>query len=239
MHIRLTDSDALHAETAGPVVQEVIRPFSAHVAALNADRTRAPVSRCTPVSSQARHQPGRVAEVASYPGTVASQPREAAQQQQWKPPVSQARLQESTGAAGAGGGAAEVESATASEAGASAEHSALNEVLMRLQQQLLQRDTPPAPPALASADAMLPTGGPSHAYLGTAGAQTHTAGEQLLRHSARSSLRQGVSRKLQSAQYPGQHDTKASCLLSWSSRLQASDLLTVTEDALSEQQDRS
>ena len=212
MPVILTGIGDLATETAGPVFQEVIRPFSAHVAALNTDKTRAPVSRCTPIATQARSQPGRIAEVARYPGTLAMQPEEAAQQQQWKPPVSVSRPHENTGAAAAVDGAAEVQAATGSEATASVEPSALDEDLEHLQQQRPQQEMPPAPPALASADAMLPTGGPSHGHLSMARSQDHGLKELLLRALARNSLRQGVSRRLQSAQYPGQHDTKVSCL---------------------------
>ena len=195
----------LGAETSGAVFQEVIRPFSAHVAALNADRTRTPVSRCTPLTSQvARPQPGRVAGVASHRGADTAQPEEAAQQQRWKPPGSLNRLQESTGAAAAAGVAAEAASAAASEAAASAEPSALDKDRVHPQQQPLQQHKPPGPPTLASAYAMLPTGAPSHGHL------ENGLKEWLLMALARNSPRQGVSRKLRAAQSPVQHDTKAS-----------------------------
>ncbi len=201
----LAESYPLGAETSGAVFQEVIRPFSTHVAALNADRTRAPVSRCTPLTSQvARPQPGRVAGIASHHGAIPAQPEEAAQQKQWMPPVSQNRLQESTGAAAAAGGAAEVASAAASEAAASAEPSALDEDRVHPQQQPLQQHKPPGPPTLASAYAMLPTGAPSHGHL------ENGLKEWLLMALARDSQRQGVSRKLHAARRPVQHDTKAS-----------------------------
>ena len=206
------DNDVMDAGTAGPVFQEVIRPFSTRIAALNADRSRVPVSRCMPLTSREPSRPGRVAEVARHPGSVKAQPGEP-QQQQGKPRVSSLnRSHESKGAAAAGGTSAELGATSETGANASVEPSALDEDLSHLQQQLPPRDTPPATPTPALTDTALLYGAPSRARLGAAGSQTHTAGGQLLRQPARKSLWQDVSKKLHSAPNTGRHDIKASQL---------------------------
>ena len=202
------------AETASPVFQEVIRPFSAHVAALNADRTRAPVSKCTPLFNPTRPNPGRAADTTSNSDSMIKQPDQAARQQQEAPSAGLTRPQDSTGAAAASGQPVAPGSLSEAGAAASTEASALDEDLTHLQQQLPQQDLPPAPPTPPIADAMLPSGGPSRAHMATAGARIRATKEQLLRHPARNSLRQGVSRQLHAAKNPGQHDTEASRLVS-------------------------
>ena len=204
----------MDAETASPVFQEVIRPFSAHVAALNADRAKAPISKCTPLFNPTRPNPGRVADTTSYSDSMIRQPDQAARQQQEALSVGLTRPQDSRGAAAASGQPVEPGSMSEAEAAASTEPSAMDEDLAHLQQQLPQQGLPPAPPAPASADAMLPSGGPSRAHTAAAGIQIRASGEQLLRHPARNSLRQGISRELHAAMIPGQRDLEASRLVS-------------------------
>jgi len=84
---------SMNAETSGTVFQEVIRPFSAHVAAINADKARPPVSKCTPLSSQTQQGPSHVAEVASYTDNISAQPGRGPQQA--TPPAEQQRPYES------------------------------------------------------------------------------------------------------------------------------------------------
>ena len=44
------------AGTSGTIFQEVIRPFSAHVAAINADTTRPAVPKCVPLTDPKPHE---------------------------------------------------------------------------------------------------------------------------------------------------------------------------------------
>ena len=81
------------AETSGTVFQEVIRPFSAHVAAINADKARPPVPKCTPLSSHTQQGPSHIAEVASYTDIISAQPERGALQA--TPPAEQRRPYES------------------------------------------------------------------------------------------------------------------------------------------------
>ena len=190
--------------------QEVIRPFSAYIAALNADRTRGPVSKCIPFNSQKQSRPGRVAEVARYPSSGTLQPEEA-QQPQGHPPVSSLnRSHESEVAAAAGGETAKLGSASETQEDASLELTALEKDLSHLQQLPSPQDTQPANPTPAVTSATQLSGVPFRARLGTAGSRAHTAGGQLLRQPARSGLWGDGSRKLQSAPSTGQHDIKAS-----------------------------
>lgn len=67
--------------------QEVIRPFSAHVAAITADASRAPVPKCHPLAASAQAQaaqpgPSHLAEVASYAVSTGMQPPVQAWQQE-------------------------------------------------------------------------------------------------------------------------------------------------------------
>lgn len=76
MHARADNHLAPAAVTNGPVFQQLIRPFSAHVAARNADTPRPPVERCTPlpvVSPKSKQQGHSIApEMAHKAASITS-----------------------------------------------------------------------------------------------------------------------------------------------------------------------